>query len=118
MTFENPPSRLEKRLARAFGVSRAHHPDVQDAVDAADAAEMEPVLASEAGALLLLDTYSGEHFLFKPTGAVGEYESREHVEDIVAGEPIPGRFLEETWSVLDPDWRMRVENGSVEQLAA
>ena len=108
-------SKIRRKMARTLGERQGSHP-VDQAVSAAKENKMKPVLVSEDAELLLLDPYSGQHFLFSPTGPQGEYDTRKQVDDINVGEPIPDRFLGDSWGVIDPDWRYLVESDRVEDI--
>ena len=106
---------IRRKIARATSERRVSH-SVEQAISVAKENKMKPVLVSEDAELLLLDPYSGEHFLFSPTGPQGEYETREQVEDVSVGDPIPDRFLADSWGVIDPDWRYLVESDRVAEI--
>jgi hypothetical protein len=106
---------IRRKIARGLGERQVSHP-VEQAISVAKENKMKPVLVSEEAELLLLDPYSGEHFLFSATGPQGEYETRQQVGDISVGEPIPDRFLTDSWGVIDPDWRYLVESDRVAEI--
>lgn len=112
--------RLRRKLSVIFnsGPGSPYTPtgraDPHDAIEAAKDNGMEIVLAHPTGHLLLMDPYSATHYEYAPYGPLGKYQPKEQVEDIVVGQPVPPRFTRSKWRPVDPDWRARVSNGSVE----
>jgi hypothetical protein len=115
MQDSHPGHRTKERIARAIGES-ARSWEVRRVTEKFDWNNMKPVLGNEKGELLVFEAYSGDHYLYTPTGRAGEYETRVVVEDIVPGEPIPERFLDSSWNVINRQWRSLVMNDSLETL--
>lgn len=106
---------LRYRLQTIFGVQPADL-SVQRALRVAADNSVKIVEATSDKQLLVVDPYSGAHFVFEASGPLGEYDEKRLVEDITPGEPIPDQFLEGDWKPVDRDWRYLVESNRVGEI--
>jgi len=107
--------KTKTRIARAIGEHR-RSPEVERVIERFDWSNMKPVLGNEEAEVLVFEAHSCDHYLYSPTGAFHEYETREVVEDIVPGNPVPDRFLSDSWGYIDPRWRELVRYDCVDDI--